>query len=320
MLCLAGSYFAFVDAQHDGDVFVLGGGRDDDLLRAGLDVALGLRGVGEQAGRLDHDVHAQRLPRQRGRAFLDGQALDLLAVDHQHVVFGGAGARLLAGDRAGELALGRIELEQVGEVVGGDDVVDGHHLDFLAQQPLVADGAEHQPPDAAEPVDANSNCHSVSPSFPYGKIAPDDAGARIFVRAGCRPSTPKEPGIIAAGQWPTTGRRRRRARREHFLRRSGAVDAILIGGRKRDAVQCIASPGTSSCRGHPRTAGAAARYFSADAQLPAGGALFLVLLRMRRRFGRRLLLSRPSMARPRSIFTSVALTIPGAAFTFLCPS
>ena len=90
MLCLAGSYLSSLTPKHDGDVFVLRRGGDDDLLRAGLDVPLGLGGIGEQAGRFDHDVDAERFPRQRGRAFLDGQALDLVPVDHQHVVLGGA--------------------------------------------------------------------------------------------------------------------------------------------------------------------------------------------------------------------------------------
>ena len=68
MLCLAGSYLPVVHAHDDGVVLALAGRRDDDLLRAGGEVALGLLGVGEQAGRLDHVVDAELLPRQLARA------------------------------------------------------------------------------------------------------------------------------------------------------------------------------------------------------------------------------------------------------------
>ena len=37
--------------------------------------------------------------------------------------------------RAVEAALGRVVLEQVGEVVGGHDVVDGDHVDSLPSSP-----------------------------------------------------------------------------------------------------------------------------------------------------------------------------------------
>ena len=129
--------------------------------------------VGEQAGRLDDDVDAQRLPGQRGRAFLDGQALDLVAVDDQHVVLGDVGADFSLRDGAGETALGRIVLQQVGEVVGRNDVVDGDHVDLLAQQSLIADCPEHQPADAAEAVDANTNCHSTSPLEKADPVGPN---------------------------------------------------------------------------------------------------------------------------------------------------
>ena len=50
MWCFAGVVLLVVDAHDDGDVLALGRGGDDDLLRAGVDVALGLLGLGEQAG------------------------------------------------------------------------------------------------------------------------------------------------------------------------------------------------------------------------------------------------------------------------------
>ena len=96
MLCLAGSYLSSFTPSTMVMSSFLAGAEMMTFLAPAVDVALGLRRVGEQAGRLDDDVHAQRLPRQRGRAVLGGQTLDLLAVDDQHVVLGRVGARLLA--------------------------------------------------------------------------------------------------------------------------------------------------------------------------------------------------------------------------------
>ena len=62
---LAAVVLVVVDAEHDGDVLVGGRRGDDDLLGARVQVALGLGGVGEDAGGLDDDVDAQVTPRQR---------------------------------------------------------------------------------------------------------------------------------------------------------------------------------------------------------------------------------------------------------------
>ena len=58
--------FAFVDAHDDGLDLAFAGRGDDDFLGAGGEVGLGLLAVGEEAGGFDDDVHAERLPRQRG--------------------------------------------------------------------------------------------------------------------------------------------------------------------------------------------------------------------------------------------------------------
>ena len=76
-----------VDAEDDRDVLVLGRRADDDLLGAGLDVRLGLLGVGEDAGRLEDDVDPEVAPRQRRRVLL-GEDLDLAAVDDDRAVAG----------------------------------------------------------------------------------------------------------------------------------------------------------------------------------------------------------------------------------------
>ena len=74
-----------VDAHHDGDVFTLRWGRDDDLLRTGGDVTLGLFGFGEQAGLFDDDVDAELLPGKFGWR-LGTDDVDVVAIDDQNII------------------------------------------------------------------------------------------------------------------------------------------------------------------------------------------------------------------------------------------
>ncbi len=147
-----------VHADDDGDVLALGRGADDDLLRAGFEVALRLLGFGEEAGAFQHIVDAEQPPGKGLGAFLDREAFDLVAVDDEHIVLGRIGGRFFAGDGAVEFALGRIVLEEVGEVVGGDEIVDRDDVDGGTQESLFRDGPEDQTPDAAEAIDADF-CH-----------------------------------------------------------------------------------------------------------------------------------------------------------------
>jgi hypothetical protein len=55
---LGGDVLVVVDAEDDGEVLVLGRGRDDDLLDGGAEVRLGLLRVGEEAGGFDDDLRA----------------------------------------------------------------------------------------------------------------------------------------------------------------------------------------------------------------------------------------------------------------------
>ena len=56
-----------VTPEHEGQVFTLGRGADDDLLGAGMDVQFGLLARGEDACALDDDIDAQVAPRQLAR-------------------------------------------------------------------------------------------------------------------------------------------------------------------------------------------------------------------------------------------------------------
>ena len=78
MWCESLSYCVVVDAEHDRDVGIGRGRRDDDLLRAGVEVLLRAVALGEEAGRLEHDVDAEVAPRERAGIAL-GEHLQLLA-------------------------------------------------------------------------------------------------------------------------------------------------------------------------------------------------------------------------------------------------
>jgi hypothetical protein len=138
---------AVVDAHDDREVLVLRRGGDDDLLRATVDVRLGLGRVREVTGRLDDDVGAELAPRQRGGVTL-GQSLEALAAD------GDRG--LVERDVLAEPAQDRVVLQQVRERLVVRQVVDTDDLDVSVRG---QQGAEVVAADAAEAVDAYPYCH-----------------------------------------------------------------------------------------------------------------------------------------------------------------
>ena len=58
-----------------------------------------------------------------------------------------------------KLALRGIVFEQVGEVVGRDDIADRDDVEGRAEQTLLDQRAEDQAADAAEPIDCNFYSH-----------------------------------------------------------------------------------------------------------------------------------------------------------------
>jgi hypothetical protein len=127
----------------------------------GLGIVLG--SVGEQAGGFDDDVHAHGFPRQLGRR-LGAHDLHFLAIDHEDVVLGFVRGRLPGADLAVEAALGGVVLEQIRQVVRGDDIAHRDDFHVFADHALFGDGAKHQAPDASEPVTCDFYCHrSISP-------------------------------------------------------------------------------------------------------------------------------------------------------------
>jgi hypothetical protein len=137
-----------VDAEDDGDVLALRGCRDDDLLRAGVDVRLRLGGVGEQAGRFDDDLRAELLPGDAARIALGGY-LDLVTVDDERRLVRLDGARIRA------VIAVVLEQERVGR--GVEQVVDGHDLDVVGV--TIKQRFQDLATDAPKAVDAYANCH-----------------------------------------------------------------------------------------------------------------------------------------------------------------
>ena len=136
-----------IDAHDDGDVLVLGGSRDQDLLGAGVQVGLGLGGVGEETGGLNDDVDAQLTPGKVRRIPL-GEGLDLLAADLDGVI--------VVGDFFGEASEDGVVLQEMGEGLVVSEIVDGNHLEVSAGCDKCA---EVVAADAAKAVDSNLDGH-----------------------------------------------------------------------------------------------------------------------------------------------------------------
>ena len=138
-----------VDPEHDRDVGVGGRGGDHDLLGPTREVDGGLLAGGEQAGRLDHDVDSELLPRQRGGVAL-GEHPELLPVDLQRAVERAHRARVGTEDR--------VVLEQMRKRLRIGQVVDGDPLD-VGRLGTRLGGAEHVAADPAESIDCDAYGH-----------------------------------------------------------------------------------------------------------------------------------------------------------------
>ena len=146
MLCLAASYLSSLTPSTMVMSSLVAGAEMMTFLTVRAEVRLGLFGVGEEAGGLDHDLCADGGPVELGRVAL-GEDLDLLAVDGDEV-----GA---VGDLVLEVAEDGVVLEEMGQGGGGGQVVDGDEFDVGVAE----GGAEDVAADAAEAVDAYLYCH-----------------------------------------------------------------------------------------------------------------------------------------------------------------
>ncbi len=137
-----------VDAHAQRHVDAVGRRADHDLARAGAQMQRRLVARGEQAGRFDHDVDLEFLPRQLGRIALREHA-EGVAVEHDLIALGL--------DLMLERAVHRVMLEQMREGLGVGDVVDRDDLDLF----LVQHRPKSHPADSAETVDPDPDRHGA---------------------------------------------------------------------------------------------------------------------------------------------------------------
>ncbi len=78
-----------------------------------------------------------------------------MAVDNDDVIFFEFWGRLLRGNRAGEATLRGVILQEVGKVIGRNDVADGDDVKGGSEVALFDEGTEDKAADAAESVDGD---------------------------------------------------------------------------------------------------------------------------------------------------------------------
>src|SRR5277367_3839050 len=138
-----------VDAEHEGDIFILGGGGNNNLFYWSAEMLVGVVGVGETACGFEHDLGADGLPRELGRVFF-GKNLEALAVDGNTV----RSRRYLVV----QVAENGVVLQQVGERFRISEIVDGYEFDIW----VFERGAQHVATDAPEAVNAYFDSHLAS--------------------------------------------------------------------------------------------------------------------------------------------------------------
>mmetsp|Transcript_6214 Transcript_6214/g.16870 ORF Transcript_6214/g.16870 Transcript_6214/m.16870 type:complete len:334 (+) Transcript_6214:333-1334(+) len=132
--------------EHGG---VSGGGGDDHLLGAALEVEGGLLHNSEDASGLAHDVSPRSAPRHLV-GVAHGVELDLLAIDDE------LGGGLIVGHAALVDAVGGVVLKEVGSVLDvAEGIVDGDNIAAV----LLAGGAAHEAANAAEARDTHLGRH-----------------------------------------------------------------------------------------------------------------------------------------------------------------
>ena len=175
-----------VDAHHDGDVLALRGRGDDHLLRA--------------AGRC-----ASARPRRFVKRPVDSSTMSTPRSFHGSVAGSFSASTWISspstvmpfGRRRDVAVVGpvhRVVLEEVRERLRVREVVDGDEVEV--RDALLLRGAKDLPPDAAEAVDADANCHAVSilrkaadhsrSGRPAECHVADDARAALQERGGAR--------------------------------------------------------------------------------------------------------------------------------------
>src|SRR5580704_2383436 len=139
-----------IDAIDDGQIRAFRRRRDEDALRARLEMGRRLLTRGENARAFERDVDAERLVRKLGR-ILDRRHLDLVAVDHHRVA--------LDLDLMWKAPMDTVVAQEVRVRLHGTEIVDGDDLDVLAAR--LQNPTQHQPPNPAEAIDRYLGNHRL---------------------------------------------------------------------------------------------------------------------------------------------------------------
>lgn len=142
-----------VHAHDDGDIFAFGRSRDDDLFAPGGDMAFGFVRFGKEAGGFNDVVDPEIFPGKSGGPFFDGETFDFMTIDDEDIVLGDGGGGFGAGDVEVEAALGGVVFDEIGEVVGGNEVIDRDHIKFFTEEALLAKSPKNKSPNSSEPID-----------------------------------------------------------------------------------------------------------------------------------------------------------------------
>ncbi len=113
-----------VHPEDDRDVRIGRGRRDDDLLRARVEVLLGTFAIGEEARRLEYDVDAEVAPRERARVALR---------EHPNLLAGRAKRPVGELDLTLERAECRVVAQEVRHRLRVAEVVQRHDLEVGAE-------------------------------------------------------------------------------------------------------------------------------------------------------------------------------------------
>ena len=191
------------------------------LLGAAGEVALELLALAEDAGRLDHHVDAELAPGDRGGVALGGHR-DPPAVDVERLV--------VAADLALEDPHDGVVLQQIGELLVLEEVVDRRHLDVVA----VGEDAEDAAADAAEAVDADPDRHHAASRSSSTKRR-DQVDDAVGVA----------PAVVVPGE------RLRHPLAEHHRRLR--VEGARVGAAQRCRRRRSARPRSRGCRASGRS-------------------------------------------------------------------
>ena len=78
-----------------------------------------------------------------------------MTINDENIVFGSGRGGFLAMNLPRESALGGVVFHEVGEVISGNEVVDGDNIELFSEKALLAECTENKAADSSKPIDCN---------------------------------------------------------------------------------------------------------------------------------------------------------------------